>query len=211
MVWNPCQKSLIYAGSFVPRPTSQLRMDYITATRVVDLVSSCTNFCPVAPECWSDQSDLRYALIAYSNYQSKLSVMAVRLEMDDVQVKRAIQSAGERMGHAKVKDEQFRIIEDVVRGRDTFVSLPTGYGKSLSYGVLPWVFDELSRNSTKRSIVIVVSPLIRLTAIQVTFVAKRTGNCFLNMGRYCIEKGAALFLQQCICTTQLAIIHDTRF
>ena len=45
--------------------------------------------------------------------------------MDDVQVKRAIQSAGERMGHAKVKDEQFRVIEDVVRGRDTFVSLPT--------------------------------------------------------------------------------------
>ena len=65
---------------------------------------SCTNFCPVAPECWSDQSDLRYALIAYSSYQSKLSVMAVRLEMDDVQVKRAIQSSGERMGHAKVKD-----------------------------------------------------------------------------------------------------------
>ena len=72
--------------------------------------------------------------------------MAVRLEMDDVQVKRAIQSAGERMGHAKVKDEQFRVIEDVVRGRDTFVSLATGYGKSLCYGVLPWVFDELSRN-----------------------------------------------------------------
>ena len=139
--------------SLVLRPTSQLRMDYITATRVVGLVSSCTNFCPVAPECWSDQSDLRYALIAYSSYQSKLSDMTVRLEMDDVQVKRAIQSAGERMGHAKVKDEQFRVIEDVVRVRDTFVSLPTGYGKSLCYGVLPWVFDELSRNSTKRSIV----------------------------------------------------------
>ena len=45
--------------------------------------------------------------------------------MDDVQVKRAIQSAGERMGHAKVNDEQFPVIEDVVRGRDTFVSLPT--------------------------------------------------------------------------------------
>ena len=125
-------------------------------------------------------------------------------------VKRAIQSAGERMGHAKVKDEQFRVIEDVVRGRDTFVRLPNNR-KSLCYGVLTWVFDELSRNSTKRSIVIVVSPLISLTAIQVTVVAKRTGDCFLNMGRYCTEKGAALFLQLCICTTQLAIIHGTRF
>ena len=125
--------------------------------------------------------------------------MVVRLEMDDVQVKSAIPSTGERLGHAKVKDEQFRVIEDVVRGRDTFVSLPTG--GSLCFGVLRWVFDELSRNSTKGSIVIVVSPLISLTAIQVTFVAKRTANCFLNMGTFCTEKGVALFLQQCICTT----------
>ena len=36
------------------------------------------------------------------------------------------------MGYAKVKDEQFRVVEDVVRGRDTFVSLPTGYGTRLS-------------------------------------------------------------------------------
>ena len=87
--------------------------------------------------------------------------------MDDVQLKRVIQSAGECMGYAKVKDEQVRVIIDVVRGRDTFISLPTGYGKSLCYGVLPWVFDELSRNDTKQSIVIVVSPLISLTADQV--------------------------------------------
>ena len=66
--------------------------------------------------------------------------MAVRLEMDDVQVIRAIQSAGERMGYAKVKDEQFRVIEDVVRGRDMFVSLPTGYGFLICYG---YFFDEL--------------------------------------------------------------------
>ena len=59
-----------FRSSLVPRPTSQLRMDYITTTRIVRLVSSCTNFCPVAPECWSDQSDLRYA---HSSYQSKLS------------------------------------------------------------------------------------------------------------------------------------------
>ena len=62
--------------------------------------------------------------------------MAVRLEMDEVQVKRTIQSAGERMGYAKVKNEQFQVIEDVVRGRDTFVSLPKGYGKSLCHGFL---------------------------------------------------------------------------
>ena len=118
-------------------------MEYITdyASSGSGVLLYKSNFCPVAPECCSDQSDLRYALIAYSSYQSKLSVMAVRLEMDDVLVIRAIQSAGERIGYAKVKDEQFRVIEDVVRGRDTFVSLPTGYGVLICYGYL---FDELS-------------------------------------------------------------------
>ena len=61
--------------------------------------------------------------------------------MDDVQVVRAIQSAGERMGYAKVKNEQFRVVEDVIRGRDTFISLPTGNGVMICYGYL---FDELS-------------------------------------------------------------------
>ena len=66
-----------------PDPDSQqLRMDYITATWKVGLVSSCTNFCPAPPTCWGDQSDLRYALMAYCSYQSKLLVMAVRLSRD---------------------------------------------------------------------------------------------------------------------------------
>ena len=43
------------------------------------------------------------------------------------------------------------VIEDVVSGRDTFVSLPTGYGKSLvtafCYG---YKFDELSVREVRR-------------------------------------------------------------
>ena len=45
------------------------------------------------------------------------------------------------MRYAKVKDEQFRVIEDVVRGRDTFVSLPTGYGARSD---LLWAFVNLT-------------------------------------------------------------------
>ena len=51
-------------------------------------------------------------------------------------------------------------------GRDVFVALPTGYGKSLCYCCLPRVVD-LVRSVEKQSIVVVVSPLITLMKDQV--------------------------------------------
>ena len=74
--------------------------------------------------------------------------------------------ACQRLGYTKLKDEQLRTVRDVLSGLDTFVSLPTGYGKSLCYAILPWAFDEL-RNTEKASIVLVVSPLVSLTTEQV--------------------------------------------
>ena len=56
----------------------------------------------------------------------KLFVIAIGLAMEDVHVKRAIQSACERMSYSTLKDEQFRIIADVLSGRDILVCLPTG-------------------------------------------------------------------------------------
>ena len=47
-----------------------------------------------------------------------------------------------------------------------FVSLPTGYGKSVCYFPLPFVLDRL-RRVEKKSIVVVVSPLVALTKDQV--------------------------------------------
>ena len=50
-----------------------------------------------------------------------------------------------------------------MNGQDCFIVLPTGYGKSLIYQMLPLLFDKtnLSLNVTSegKSIVIVVSPL----------------------------------------------------
>ena len=46
-------------------------------------------------------------------------------------------------GLKKVKKEQRRVIHDFVSARDVFVSLPTGYGKSFCYALLPAVFDHL--------------------------------------------------------------------
>ena len=45
-------------------------------------------------------------------------------------------------------------------GRDVFVSLPTGFGKSLCYAFLPLVFDSL--RGRIGSIALCVSPLMTL-------------------------------------------------
>ena len=55
------------------------------------------------------------------------------------------------------------------KGRDVFVSLPTGYGKSLCYTLLPCVFDLL-RKVEKKSIALIVSPLVALMQDQVSAI-----------------------------------------
>ena len=42
-----------------------------------------------------------------------------------------------------LKEKQYEAIEGFCSGNDVFVSLPTGYGKSLIFAVLPLVFDKM--------------------------------------------------------------------
>ena len=63
--------------------------------------------------------------------------------------------AASSLGYSKLKPEQEQAILAFVSGKDVFVALPTGYGKSLCFGLLPRVFDLL-RGVEKQSVVIVV-------------------------------------------------------
>ena len=60
-----------------------------------------------------------------------------------------------------------------LRGRDVFVSVPTGYGKSLCYAALPGAFDLLLGRRPSTSIVIAVSPLIALMKDQVAAMSAK--------------------------------------
>ena len=65
-----------------------------------------------------------------------------------------------------LKDEQTCSIRAAFSGKDVFVCLPTGFGKSLCYQVLPFMFDHKA-GLLGRNVVVVVSPLKALMADQI--------------------------------------------
>ena len=58
------------------------------------------------------------------------------------------------------------VVLSFVSGRDVFVALPTGFGKSFCFFVLPRIFDALG---SPNSIVLVLSPLLAIMQDQVSF------------------------------------------
>ena len=75
-----------------------------------------------------------------------------------------VRVAVSRLGFRNIKDKQLEAVVNFCQGRDVFVSLPTSYGKTLIYAVLPSLFDIIKRRTS--SIVVVVSPLTALMAEQ---------------------------------------------
>ena len=88
----------------------------------------------------------------------------------------ALQHSLCRLGVATItpKPEQRKAVQSIYQGRDVFVWLPTGFGKSLCYEVLPFVMDhKLGRVGSAASLVLIVSPLIALMTDQVSSLRKR--------------------------------------
>ena len=60
-----------------------------------------------------------------------------------------------------LKEKQKEVICAFISGNDVFCCLPTGYGKSLCYSILPKVYVRI-RNVKRLSIVLCVSALVAL-------------------------------------------------
>ena len=53
--------------------------------------------------------------------------------LSDEKIKRAATKACRKLGYDELKEEQLRVVSSVVRQRDVFAVLPTGFGKSLCF------------------------------------------------------------------------------
>ena len=78
-----------------------------------------------------------------------------------------LRSRGQERFNIKPKQKE-ALQKIVLDGQDCLIVLPTGYGKSLIYQLLPSLFDRVSKDSSKdKSVVIVVSPLNALIEVQI--------------------------------------------
>ena len=64
-----------------------------------------------------------------------------------------------KLGYREAKHLQIKSIKEFISGNDVFVSVPTGYGKTLCYACLPQVFDALCGHQSPYSTIVVISPL----------------------------------------------------
>ena len=60
-----------------------------------------------------------------------------------MELARALEESVREAGFAPLKVKQQEALKAFISGKDTFVALPTGYGKSIIYAILPSVYDKI--------------------------------------------------------------------
>ena len=63
--------------------------------------------------------------------------------MEIQELRRVVEESVDTIGFGPLKAKQQEALEAFLSGKDTFVALPTGYGKSIIYAILPSVFDKI--------------------------------------------------------------------
>ena len=66
------------------------------------------------------------------------------MEASDVNIAHAISEGLQKLGLESLKENQGEAIVCFLKSKDTFVCLPTGYGKSVIYALLPSLSHKIS-------------------------------------------------------------------
>ena len=78
------------------------------------------------------------------------SICASKDELERDCITAIVRVAAAKAGFQDLKPEQMQAILEFIDGRDIFVSLPTGYGKSLIHGLLPLSSSETQKYICRR-------------------------------------------------------------
>ena len=84
--------------------------------------------------------------------------------------KEAFQAVKAQFEITDLLPEQQDAIKAFFKGKDVFVNLPTGFGKSLIFQCLPLVADSVHDKPRGSSVIVVISPLRSLMEDQVQYL-----------------------------------------
>ena len=98
------------------------------------------------------------------------SVLEMRLSLNSFfhSISFALQCC--RFDDVFLKVKQYKILDAILSGKDVIGVLPTGYGKSMIFQLLPYVYEY---HSKKQSIVLVIAPLNAIIDDQIQSLRKR--------------------------------------
>ena len=71
------------------------------------------------------------------------NTLGVAKGREDCTLKTIAISCAQFLGYENLKEKQLKAMVSFMEGNDTFMALPTSYGKSLIYAILPLSFDKL--------------------------------------------------------------------
>ena len=105
------------------------------------------------------------------------------IDLFHVALNYGLQSLG--FSNISLKENQYEVLRElVVKNSDVLAVLPTGYGKSLIYQLLPPVLNFMEGSSAKRFSVMVISPLNALIRDQLVKIREAGLNvCMLKGDR----------------------------
>ena len=123
-----------------------------------------------------------------------------------------------------IKEKQSEAIKSIYEGKDVFAWLPTGYGKSLRYQLLLFLFQDfqLGRTraiATERSVALVISPLVSLMVDQVCSLQahgvcapiRNSGNTWVSKALLATERDIAQGKLSFLFTAPGAIVGNSRW
>ena len=116
--------------------------------------------------------------------------MAESVGVGEDGLQQALAYAGQKLHVERLNEKQVEAVTAFIRGKDVFVSLPMGYGKSVCFQSVPFVLDYI-RGWTDKCTAIIIEPTAAVMQDQV-FALKKQG----DLSRV-YKSGANLNKQSC--------------
>ena len=94
---------------------------------------------------------------------------------------RAIEFGLNKLGFKSIRENQRKVIEAYLAGRDVLMIAPTGSGKSLTFQISPYVIDNFKHGDQQkvRTVCLVIAPLVSLMKDQVSFLRRKQVNALM--------------------------------